>query len=119
VSGAQYLSACERSFRLYAYLKEKMKPGETFFNAGEVRHFYDVSPDTPYDSVPLRRWLETEKLTLTDYLAKNRFDYILLQEDTNLEIRRYVLSGPYKEIFSYFFYEKPVVFHYSLYCRKA
>lgn len=117
-SARAYLEAHERSFRAYEFLQERVKPGETFFNDGEVRYFYNPVPGMAFSCTPLKIALKSRGLTISDYVKRQGFDYILYEADEggwDPVVRELAKAGVYRLAYQYDFYEKPASFHYEVY----
>ena len=109
-----YLEREDRSFRIYRYLNEHQKPGETFFNAGDARFFYGP-PGAEFDSVPLRRRLSRNGKDIFQFISERNFNYVLVAQDTETGLERYLASHSYRDVLSYEAEEKPAVYRYTLY----
>lgn len=116
ISAQEYLLKYERSFEGYQFFKKHLKSGERFFNAAEVRYFYNPAEERmSYDSLPLRLALKKENKGLSDYLESNKFNYFWLAEDTDPDIKRFVEDHDYLRMYSYESTEKPKTYRYDIY----
>ena len=119
VSAHQYLLGHQRSFRAFDFVKTNMRPGDRIFNGAEVCYFYSPDPDLPIYEIPFRLWLATKRMSLSDYLKKENFRFILYGDGAPSELAHFIRETGYQEILSYDFYEKPALFHYQVYETKA
>jgi hypothetical protein len=119
LSGSQtahdHLLAKESTYRGAEFLKQNMKPGERFFNSGDVRYFYYPPKVMSWDTVELRRDLAKRGRTIRDYLAEHKFEWIMVTGDTEQDIASFVQDSPYHKIFEYEAAEKWKTYRYAFY----
>ncbi len=114
-----YLAKFERSFEGYRYFKEHASADTKIFNSAEVRAFYNENPGMIFDSIFLRQSLQKSGRTLEDYLDKERFQYIWLQEGSDPALFQYVQRKGYSQVFRYDATERPTTFHYLVFETKS
>lgn len=112
VTPEAYLATHERSFRGYLYLKQNAKPGDRILNSAEIRHFYAENPGIVMNTVFFREELKKNGGTLDDYLKANHFDYIWIEEESDLRVR-FEREG-YETVYSYDFTEGPASWRYLI-----
>lgn len=111
-----YLLKNERSFRGFDYLNRHADPKESIFLSAQPRRFYRQRPDKAvFYTAALKNRLERQGIAWAEYLDREHFTFIWVEEGSDPEIRKYVQTHPYEKVFEYAHSEGKAKYVYSIY----
>jgi hypothetical protein len=115
-----YLSAHERSFKGYLWLRDYARSGERVFNAAEGRRFYSpagVLARMTWNEDLLWRELEKKGKSLGDYLEDQKFDLVWVNNVPDPRIADYLSRAGYRPVYDYTFTEGNFEYRYQFFRR--
>ena len=122
-----YLSAHERSYKGYVWLRDHSLPEDRIFNAAEWRMFYcpfailnrtKLNEDSLWKALGIHDYPEGAD-ALRIFLEKEKFDLICVNDEPVPVIAKYLSDARYEEVYAYAFAEGGFTFHYKFYRKQA